>query len=89
VNKVIIEGDGTEVRNCKFVFKCPKFWAELQKSDDPDIRHCNECSEFVYRCTSNKDIAIAIKRNRCVAIMPFFDESNENVTSLVGRIAPD
>ncbi len=86
MSKIVIEGDGTEIRNCKFTFKCPKFWGELQGAEYSRIRHCNSCNEDVYRCTTDEDIADAIKRNRCVAIMPYFDESAQWQGGLIGRI---
>ena len=75
MSKVVYDADGTQVRNCKVAFKCPQFWSELQETEDSEIRHCKDCNKNVYRCTTDEDIADAIKRDRCVAIMPYFDES--------------
>ena len=85
LNIEIVENPG-DIRNCNFSFKCPKFWAELQVTDDPPIRRCNECNEFVYRCTTDKEISLAIKHNRCVAIMPIYDTGTKFDTYFVGRI---
>ena len=85
---IIIEGDSTEIRNCKFAFKCPKFWSELKETASPEIRYCINCNENVYRCINDEDIAYAIRHNRCVAIMPYYDESEYEETALVGLIEP-
>ncbi len=57
-----------EIRNCKFSFKCPKEWASLKPTDQPDQRYCNECNQIVYFCKTGKQLMAAIKEDRCVAV---------------------
>ena len=65
-----ILSDDSDIRNCRFAFKCPKKWAELAPivGSDRDIRFCGQCEQKVYRCETDRDIALAVKANRCIAI---------------------
>jgi hypothetical protein len=56
------------IRNCQFEFECQQSWEDLEQTDAPDVRHCGECSKSVHLCTTDTDIARAIRDNLCVAI---------------------
>ena len=83
-----IDDDGTEIRNCKFAFKCPKFWSELTETHSLGVRFCDSCQQDVYRCVTDEDIASAIRHNRCVAILQDSGEPESEETYTVGMIEP-
>ena len=56
------------IQNCKFKYKCPKDWFELDETDGENIRFCQECSQKVYFCKNDKELKKAIKQGRCVAV---------------------
>jgi hypothetical protein len=56
------------IRNCRFKFECDQSWAGLQATEDASVRHCGQCSKSVHLCTTDADIARAIRGNLCVAI---------------------
>ena len=65
-----ILSDDSDIRNCRFTFKCPKKWTELAPivGSDRNIRFCGQCEQNVYRCETDREIALAVKANRCIAI---------------------
>ena len=56
------------IRNCRFEFECDQSWTDLETTDDAQVRHCGQCSKSVHLCTTDADIARAIRDNLCVAI---------------------
>jgi len=86
--KIKIVGDPGDIRNCKVEFKCPKRWDELKKQDIPDTRHCHVCDECVYLCTTDAQIAEAIRLDHCVAISPDSEWNGVWDSDFVGRLAP-
>jgi len=89
MSKIKVVGDPGDIRNCKVEFKCPKRWDELKKQDNPDTRHCHVCEENVYLCTTDAQIAEAVRLDHCVAISPESEFSNEfGDGNFVGRLAP-
>ena len=88
---VTLSANDTDIRNCKFAYKCPKRWEELQviKHEGPDVRHCNKCEQRVFFCRSDEELAMAIRANRCVAI-PTYTTRDDEPTELLGLPAdPD
>ncbi len=86
---ISIEEDPGDIRNCKVEFKCPKRWDELEKMGDTNTRHCHVCEEYVYLCSTDAEIAKAIRLDRCVAISPDSELSGEfDDGYFVGRLAP-
>jgi len=57
-----------EIRNCEFKFKCPKLWDELELTDDPNIRTCQECQRRVVFCRTASELKRAITDDECVAV---------------------
>ena len=59
-----------DIENCyyKFEFKCPLQWDNLKKTDDSNIRFCNDCSKLVYKCKNKKEFDTHSKLGRCVAL---------------------
>ena len=83
-----IPSDSSDIRNCEFAFKCPKRWQELTSIDggDLEIRFCSKCEQKVYRCTTDAEIALAIKANRCVAIRLVHSRDDVEEIHMVGLI---
>ena len=57
-----------EIRNCEFLYKCPKSWDALIDTLDKDRRFCMECGRTVHYCHTPYDLHSAIVSNKCVAI---------------------
>lgn len=59
-----------EIERCsaRFAFQCPKHWAELATTDREHVRYCGACSENVYLCTSEAEIAEHRDQRHCVAV---------------------
>jgi hypothetical protein len=57
------------VRNCpvEFRFQCPKLWDDLAVTSDPAIRHCEECDNEVFFCTTDLETIAHARAGRCIA----------------------
>ena len=57
------------IDNCEFkvAFKCPLLWKDLQGTNNPDARYCNECEKEVYRCNDEKEVKKHIELKHCIA----------------------
>ena len=73
--KITIKGDrprrearATLIDDCEFAVKCPKRWQKLQRTEQPDVRHCNQCERSVHLCNTPGELAAAQKMGLCVAI---------------------
>ncbi len=57
------------VRNCPppFRFKCPKTWDELASTEDPNVRHCDQCQQLVHLCPSDAETIAHAKAGHCIA----------------------
>ena len=60
----------SDIRNCKFAFKCSKRWDDLREVEglSERVRICDECEQRVYFCTTTAQLASAIRDNLCVAV---------------------
>ena len=58
------------IDNCEYSveYECPLEWKNLKKTDNSQIRFCNECSKNVYRCKTDEDMDEHIKLNHCIAV---------------------
>ena len=58
------------IDNCEFSveYACPLEWKNLKKTDDSQIRFCNECSKNVYRCKTADEMDEHVKLNHCIAV---------------------
>jgi hypothetical protein len=59
----------TELWNCEnaFEFICPRKWESLSRTESPDIRYCEVCSQNVYLCESPAEFVRQGNLGRCVA----------------------
>jgi hypothetical protein len=57
------------IENCEpwFRYECPRKWNSLTPTADARVRHCPECNEHVYQCSSGAELE-ALRGKRCVFI---------------------
>lgn len=58
------------IENCdlKFELQCPKQWAALQPTNDPERRFCNACSKYVHYAPSVDNARRLAVMGHCVAV---------------------
>lgn len=56
------------IENCRFKFRCEQTWEGLTPTAHDQVRHCSECREDVHFCTTDEQLAQAIRQGHCVAI---------------------
>lgn len=76
----------SELWNCSqaFDYQCPLEWDRLEKTGDPDVRHCETCDQDVYMCSSPAAFVANGSRGRCVAI-PATVVPNRANNEMMGR----
>ncbi|AKF07511.1 hypothetical protein [Sandaracinus amylolyticus] len=47
--------------------RCPLQWDALERTDDPDVRHCTACSERVYFCRDDAETVERALAGQCIA----------------------
>ena len=52
-----------------FEFACPMYWGGLQETDDPAVRHCDQCQQDVYFTSTAQELIERSSRGQCVAVM--------------------
>ncbi|WP_415888598.1 hypothetical protein ACMXYV_11305 [Neptuniibacter sp. SY11_33] len=55
-------------RDCKINYKCPKAWDDLDKTENPFVRHCNQCEKDVHFCEDVDSLKEATVEDLCVAV---------------------
>ncbi|MDB5296683.1 MAG: hypothetical protein JWO31_2666 [Phycisphaerales bacterium] len=58
------------IRNCPLpVFRqvCPKTWESLTPTDQASVRHCAQCDQNVYLCSTDKETLGHARAGHCVA----------------------
>ena len=65
---------GSMVQNCPrtFLFRCHKRWVDLNRTSDPQLRHCRKCDTNVRLCKVSDELDAAVARGECVA---YYDRS--------------
>jgi uncharacterized protein (TIGR02996 family) len=64
-----------------FRFQCPQRWDQLQATDDPLVRRCDECEKNVHYCGTIEEAQKHAQAGRCVAV-------SETLTRHQGDIRP-
>lgn len=54
--------------DCRVNYKCPKAWGDLNKTDNPDVRYCNQCEKNVHFCADVDALKEANIEDLCVAV---------------------
>jgi hypothetical protein len=59
----------TTVRNCPLPFrvKCSLQWEGLQATDDPAVRHCEQCRRDVFFCRTDEETLAHARAGHCIA----------------------
>jgi uncharacterized protein (TIGR02996 family) len=52
----------------RFSFECPKLWADLNETPDPQIRHCGGCRKKVHFCSSKDEAEQHALKGHCIAV---------------------
>jgi hypothetical protein len=55
------------ILNCTVEFECPKTWADLARTEQPNVRHCGTCEKDVTHCTTQEQLDELAKQGACVA----------------------
>jgi len=66
-----IEGCGRSAGNdfaLRFEFLCDRTWADMQPTEDTDVRHCATCSKNVYYCDNLADAREQSSNGHCIAV---------------------
>jgi hypothetical protein len=73
--------------NCKFTFKCPELWDELQTTENPDVRYCELCQYTVRFIRKSEDFDDYLREEKCFAVN-MLDPQTGGSIAVVGAIAP-
>lgn len=69
-------------RNCDFKYRCTKTWDELDTvPSTTSARECSDCKKLVFMCTTDAEIALAMRENWCIAVPT---ESADNQPFMLG-----
>jgi hypothetical protein len=63
--------DATEIAGCplKFTVRCPRKWLEMRPTDQPDIRHCDVCTQSVYLVKDEDEGREHARQGHCIALI--------------------
>lgn len=53
---------------CDFEFVCNKDWESLDNTDQPRIKHCNECNKNVVYCETDDEFRECVDKHECVCV---------------------
>jgi hypothetical protein len=76
-----------ELWNCRnaFEFVCPRYFSELEPTDDSEVRFCGVCQERVYQCRTPLDFVTHGELGHCVAIPENYSPVGAFCTETLGR----
>lgn len=57
-----------DIKNCKFAFKCPKHWDDLEITKFPSQRLCKVCHQLVFMTDTESKVQELAKQGKCVAL---------------------
>jgi hypothetical protein len=58
------------IRNCPLpIFRrvCPERWEKLTPTGDATVRHCDQCNQEVYLCTTDEQTLSHARAGHCIA----------------------
>ncbi len=57
------------IQNCLPMFRlvCPQLWEELTPTDESSVRHCGQCDQRVYFCTTDAETIAHAGAGHCIA----------------------
>ena len=62
---------------CGMDFNCPKQWDELNATDDPLVRDCEECGKPVLFVDSQDELEHAAAKGQCIA---FYNQEKDDLS---------
>lgn len=65
----IASKDLFSVERCPLDYYCAKTWDELQKTENPNVAFCNDCSSEVYLCQTVEEFDVKAEEGGCVAYL--------------------
>ncbi len=80
------------IRNCKVKKQCDKTWAVLSESSPhgilknlrmDSVRYCERCDDFVWWCSTEKELVDALTSNQCVAFVVGYGAISDQTDSLL------
>lgn len=66
---VLASRDLFSVERCPLDYYCAKTWDELEKTENPNVAFCAECSSEVYLCQTVEEFDIKAQEGGCVAYL--------------------
>jgi hypothetical protein len=64
---VIAPRDLFSVERCPLDYYCAKTWDELDRTENPNVAFCKECSSDVYMCDTVEEFDVKAAEGVCVA----------------------
>lgn len=56
------------LKNCRFGYRCTNLWELMDSTLLDNVRFCQQCEREVHFCSTDAELADAIRHNFCVAI---------------------
>jgi hypothetical protein len=74
----------------RFTFECERRWESLAPTDDPRVRHCDECGESVHFADTVVEAEALARAGRCISVPGALarSASGRSVDKVVGRPDP-
>lgn len=57
-----------QTKRVRFSYECPRTWAELAPTADPDVRACDGCGETVHRCHTMAEAETHALAGHCISV---------------------
>ena len=81
--------DTRGVLNCggQFLVRCPMTWGQMQRTEDPRRRFCDQCAKPVFMCQDVQEAALRSAQRECVAIPARMMDALEGAPALtIGQL---
>ena len=72
--------EDNKITEIEFSFRCQRKWHELQKTENPDIRFCDDCRQNVHYVGSKLDFAKYDENAKCFAVRIYEMDRSKAVT---------
>ncbi len=74
-----------KITDIEFSFRCQRQWKDLQKTENSDVRFCNECSQDVHFVGNKLDLAKYDDKAKCFAVK-IYDKDLSKAVTMAGGI---
>ena len=58
----------SEFTQCDLIFVCRQTWNQLRRTDEPQVRYCDNCDKGVFSVRTRAQLELASSIGRCVAL---------------------